>query len=142
VSVAHELTNKDSRVSVCQPFPFASSKECPVLMKAILQLSFVLFYVWSASAASQIKTVEIVQRLQHANSRNGEPSIEQRGSQSADNLPRYREAKKAPNDFQCPVVLEIDLTPTDSGISVCHDLSPALDFRRQPSHSRAPPTIA
>ena len=111
-------------------------------MKAVLHLFFVLFYVTSASAASQIKTVDLIEKVQHANSRSDGPTIDRARSKEVGNLPRYREAKKAPSDSQRQAIWNIDLTPTEAKILALHDLSHRLRFRLPPSHSRAPPTLA
>lgn len=108
-------------------------------MKAVLQLFFIIFYAASVYGATQIKTVDLLQNLRHANARSEDSTIEPAGSNQGDNLPRYREAKKAPNDFQCHPVWEINVAPTQTAVLPADGLNHRLHFRLPPSHSRAPP---
>jgi len=67
-------------------------------MKPVLRLIFVLLYVASACAASQIRTIELIQKL--ASPRIEKPTSDGAPPNHIDNLARYREAK-APNEIQC-----------------------------------------
>jgi hypothetical protein len=70
-------------------------------MKAALQFLFLLFYVASSLAAKQIQTVWVVRDiLQFISSSNDPRTLDQAPESANPRLARYRDAKKATNDFQ------------------------------------------
>ena len=110
-------------------------------MKAVLQLFFILFYTTSAYAATEIRTVDVIKNVRYANSRSNDSTIERAGSKMYDSLPRYREALKATDDFQCRPVWTIDVVEMPGEILQADSSSHRLHFRLPPAHSRAPPAI-
>jgi hypothetical protein len=112
-------------------------------MRSLLQIAFLFFYAASTFAAGQTKTEQIVQELQHSDSGDDEVGIDQECPKVNHGLPKYREAKKANNDFQFRPVDTVVLAPATAS---WHFVADAVFYRSQltldRSHSRAPPTLS
>src|SRR5687768_1229482 len=110
------------------------------IMKAVLQLGFIFFYVTSAYVVGQIRTAQVIQEIYHGVSANEALEIEPRCTKLDQGLPRFREAKRATNDFQYRPVWNLDLAPSlRTHQFIAHDLSSDVQIVVFPSHSRAPP---
>jgi hypothetical protein len=111
------------------------------LMKAGLQSLFVLFYLTSAFAATQLQTTHSVNKVRLANLRTETPALETCSDEDRA-LPRYRDAKKAAKDFQGPPVWLIVFThDAASEGAEGHGVREYLSFAVPPSHPRAPPEL-
>lgn len=117
------------------------NKEFGIAMKDVATAFFVLFYVSSTYAAGQIRTTDLIRKLQsYLIVQNCGPVVTEH-SKSYDNLPRYREAKKAPNELGYPPTFDISLSTTTTGTFLESQPTAYLNFAAYPSHSRAPPRI-
>lgn len=109
-------------------------------MKTVLQLIFILFYLSSAFVVGQIRTVQFVQEIEHANAGSRELTIDASCADLNGGLPRYRDAKKATNDLQYRPEWNIAFGPCNNvQAPAIHGLTIISRFALLPSKSRAPP---
>ena len=109
-------------------------------MKAVIQLSFLLFYIASAYVAGQIKTIQIIQKIQHSSSGEDTVTIGESRTKLDRGLPRFREAKKSSSDLQYRTRSVVNPAP-ETRILLFIGFPPSvhLPFTLKRSHSRAPP---
>jgi hypothetical protein len=110
------------------------------LMRAVVQLLFILFYVGSSYVTTQHRLTYIVHRLEHSNSRDNHSSLE--SCKEGIRYTHFREAKKAGTDFNFGTDGTPNLAPMVSDRQFTLQTSfykPQFDIEAR--HSRAPPSI-
>jgi hypothetical protein len=110
------------------------------MMRAGIQLLFVLFYVWSAYATTQHRISYIIHKIHHSSSRTDDTTLESGCSQKI-RYTQFREAKKAAVDFY----VTLDIAPKHFVIYERQfsprNISLKSQFDAVRSNPRAPPQI-
>jgi hypothetical protein len=109
------------------------------MMRAAIQVLFLVFYVGSSYVTSQHRVSYIVHKLEHFNARGTDTALAD-GCKERVRYTRFREAKKAGVDFYFMPDMSPRFVPLVSTRRfVPQTISLQSQFDVETSHSRAPP---